>query len=149
MKTHTFASSIWLPRPIEEVFAFFSDAFNLEILTPPFLNFHVLTAKPIAMAPGARIQYRLGLHGIPLKWESEITVWEPPHRFVDEQLRGPYRRWHHEHTFVARDGGTEVSDNVEYSVLGGSLINALLVSRDVRTIFNFRRQKLAELFPQT
>ena len=148
MKVHTLDSTIWLPRPTDDIFSFFSNAFNLEMLTPPFLNFHVLTPRPITMAPGMRIQYRLGLHGIPVKWESEITVWEPPHRFVDEQRRGPYRRWHHEHTFVARDGGTDVSDHVEYSVLGGLLINTLFVARDVRALFNFRREKLKQLFPR-
>jgi ligand-binding SRPBCC domain-containing protein len=147
MKTHTLDSKIWLARPIDEVFSFFSDAMNLETLTPPWVNFHVLTPAPIKMAVGARIQYKLGLHGIPVTWESEITVWNPPHEFADEQRRGPYRRWHHEHRFAERDGGTDVVDHVEYSVLGGSLINYLFVARDVRAIFAYRRQKLAELFP--
>jgi ligand-binding SRPBCC domain-containing protein len=147
MKTHTLDSKIWLARPIDEVFSFFSDAMNLETLTPPWVNFHVLTPAPIKMAVGARIRYKLGLHGIPVTWESEITVWNPPHEFADEQRRGPYRRWHHEHRFAERDGGTDVVDHVEYSVLGGSLINYLFVARDVRAIFAYRGQKLAELFP--
>jgi ligand-binding SRPBCC domain-containing protein len=147
MKTHVLESSIWLPRPIDQVFAFFSDAFNLEMLTPPFLNFHVLTPGPIAMRPGARIRYRLRLHGIPIGWESEITEWNPPHKFVDEQLSGPYRRWHHEHRFASRDSGTDVSDHVEYSVLGGALVNRFFVARDVRAIFAYRKQKLTAQFP--
>jgi ligand-binding SRPBCC domain-containing protein len=146
MKTHVLDSTIWLSRPIGEVFGFFSDALNLEILTPPWVNFHVLTPSPIKMAAGARIRYRLGLHGIPVKWESEITVWDPPHLFMDEQIHGPYRRWHHEHRFAERDGGTDVSDRVEYSVLGGALVNWLIVERDVQAIFNYRREKLVELF---
>jgi ligand-binding SRPBCC domain-containing protein len=148
MKTFMLDSQIWLPRPIDEVFAFFSNAMNLEILTPPFVNFHVLTPEPIVMNPGTRLQYRIGLHGIPVKWESEITLWEPPNRFVDDQVRGPYRCWHHEHKFASRDGDTEVTDHVEYSVWGGALVHKLLVERDLQKIFGYRSKKLAELFPK-
>jgi ligand-binding SRPBCC domain-containing protein len=147
MKTFTFESELLLARPIQEVFAFFSDAGNLETLTPPFLNFHVITPQPIPMAAGTRIQYRLKIHGIPIRWESEISVWEPPYRFVDEQLRGPYRLWHHEHTFAERDGRTAVHDHVTYAVFGGAIINKLMVAPDVRRIFAFRHEKLRELFP--
>src|SRR5580692_6519383 len=112
MKTFTFSATASLPLPIERVFEFFSDAHNLEALTPPFLKFKVITPDPIVMAPGTHIRYKLKLRGIPIHWESEITVWEPPHRFVDEQLHGPYRFWRHEHLFAGRDGGTEVSDHV-------------------------------------
>jgi len=147
MKIHLLEASIWLPRPIDHVFAFFSDAYNLETLTPPFVNFRVLTPVPIEMRPGARIQYRLKVHGIPVGWESEITAWDPPHGFVDEQVRGPYRRWRHQHRFLSRAGGTDVSDRVEYSVIGGAVVNYLFVARDVGAIFKYRSQKLAELFP--
>jgi ligand-binding SRPBCC domain-containing protein len=147
MKTFTLDSSIWLARPIGEVFRFFSDAMNLETLTPPWVNFHVLTPSPIKMEVGARIRYKLGLHGIPVNWESEITVWDPPDKFVDEQIRGPYSRWHHEHFFAEREGGTDVVDRVEYSVPGGSLINYLFVAPDVRKIFAYRREKLKQIFP--
>jgi ligand-binding SRPBCC domain-containing protein len=147
MKTFTLDSSIWLARPIDEVFSFFSDATNLETLTPPWVNFHVLTPAPIKMAVGTRIRYKLGLYGIPVNWESEITVWDPPDKFVDEQIRGPYSRWHHEHFFSAREGGTDVLDRVEYSVPGGSLVNDLFVAPDVRKIFAYRREKLKQLFP--
>ena len=99
------------------------------------------------MTPGARIRYRLRIHGIPISWESEITVWEPPHRFVDEQLSGPYRLWKHEHRFVERDGGTEVTDHVDYAVWGGSLVNSLFVAPDVRKIFAYRTSVLTDLFP--
>jgi ligand-binding SRPBCC domain-containing protein len=147
MKIHTLDSNIWLPRPVDEVFPFFADIYNLERLTPPFLKFSVITPAPVAMAAGARIRYRLRLHGIPISWESEITAWEPPHRFVDEQRSGPYRKWKHEHRFVERDGGTDVTDHVDYAVLGGSLINSLLVAPDVRKIFAYRTRVLTDLFP--
>jgi ligand-binding SRPBCC domain-containing protein len=128
------------------VFPFFADAHNLERITPPFLKFSVITPAPIVMAAGARIRYRLRLRGIPISWESEITAWEPPHRFIDEQRRGPYRMWRHEHLFAARDGGTDVVDHLDYAVWGGSMVNALLVAPDVRGIFEYRTRVLAELF---
>lgn len=146
MKIFTFDSHLYLPVPIDTVFPFFAEARNLELLTPPFLHFHIVTTAPIVMARGARIQYRLKLRGIPITWESEITAWEPPHRFVDEQVRGPYRLWKHQHTFVERDGGTDISDHVDYGVWGGSLVNSLLVAPEVKKIFEYRRSKLDELF---
>jgi ligand-binding SRPBCC domain-containing protein len=146
MKIHHFDAKIWLPQPIADVFSFFADAHNLERLTPAFLKFNVITPAPIVMAPGARIRYRLRLRGIPISWESEITAWEPPHRFIDEQRHGPYRLWKHEHQFAERDAGTEVVDHVEYAVWGGSIVNALFVAPDVRGIFDYRSRVLAELF---
>jgi ligand-binding SRPBCC domain-containing protein len=146
MKIHHFDAKIWLPQPIAGVFSFFADAHNLERLTPPFLKFNVITPAPIVMAPGARIRYRLRLRGIPISWESEITAWEPPNRFIDEQRHGPYRLWKHEHQFAELDAGTEVVDHVEYAVWGGSIVNALFVAPDVRGIFDYRSRVLAELF---
>jgi len=137
---------LWLPRPLEEVFAFFSDAANLERITPPWLEFRIVSPLPIEMRPGARVDYRLKLRGLPLRWQSEITAWQPPHRFVDEQRRGPYRLWWHEHDFERRDGGTLARDRVRYSVWGGALIDRLLVRRDVAEIFAFRREALKHLF---
>jgi ligand-binding SRPBCC domain-containing protein len=99
------------------------------------------------MEVGALIDYRIHWRGLPMRWRSEISVWEPPHRFVDRQVRGPYRLWHHEHHFAERDGGTEISDQVRYAVWGGALIERLFVRRDVEAIFDYRRQRLAELFP--
>jgi ligand-binding SRPBCC domain-containing protein len=139
-------TELWLPRRRDEVFRFFADAFNLETLTPPWLKFKMLTPRPIEMRAGLRIDYRLRLRGFPLRWQSEITVWEPPGRFVDEQRRGPYRQWIHEHTFEERDGGTLARDMVQYAVIGGRLINTLFVRRDVEKILRFRREKLRELF---
>jgi len=146
MNLYRFDSELWLPRAREEVFEFFADARNLEKLTPAFLRFEVITPSPIRMQPGARIGYRLRVHGLPLRWESEITAWEPPHRLVDEQRRGPYRSWRHEHRFEEHDGGTLCVDEVDYSVPGGGLVHRLFVRRDVEAMFRFRRQKLIELF---
>lgn len=129
----------------DELFSFFSDAHNLAQITPPWLKFRVLTPPPIEMNVGTRIDYRLKLRGIPIRWQSEITVWNPPHHFVDEQRRGPYRRWIHTHTFVAVPDGTLVRDEVEYAVLGGSLVQKLFVAPDLEKIFAYRATKLKEL----
>jgi ligand-binding SRPBCC domain-containing protein len=140
-------TQIWLPRPVEQVFAFFADAGNLPELTPPWLQFQILTARPIPMHAGAIIDYKLRIRGLPVKWKTEITAWEPPFRFVDEQRKGPYLVWVHEHRFRSLHGGTEVEDFVRYRPPGGWLVDRLLVRRDVRNIFGFRQQRLQELFP--
>lgn len=139
-------SEIWLPRPLDEVFHFFSDATNLQQLTPPFLSFEVRSDTPIDMRPGARIDYRLKLYGLPVRWQSEITAWDPPHRFVDEQRRGPYKFWIHEHRFRELDGGTWVGAHVHYGVLFGALVHRLFVRRDVERIFRHRTEQLQRLF---
>ena len=141
----------WLPRRVEDVWPFFADAANLEAITPPYLKFEVVTPPPIEMRVGTRIDYRLKLHGLPIRWRTEITAWEPPHRFVDEQLKGPYKLWRHEHRFIEQDGGTLTTDRVEYRLPGGPLAplaHALLVERDVRGIFRFRHDRLAERFAE-
>jgi ligand-binding SRPBCC domain-containing protein len=137
----------FLPAPREDVFEPFSDAFQLERLTPAWLEFSVLTPRPIKIAPGTIIDYRLKLHGIPVRWQSLISVWEPPARFVDRQTRGPYRRWNHEHLFEPAPGGTLCRDIVDYNVLGGKLIHALFVRPDLLKIFAFRRDVLRQMFP--
>lgn len=137
-----------LPTPLVEVFEFFSDAYNLEEITPPWLHFSVQTPAPIEMKRGALIDYRLRLHGIPIRWRTEITAWEPPFHFVDEQVRGPYRYWRHEHTFEGKDGETIAHDQVDYSVPGGALIHWLLVKSDVRRIFEYRSQILTRRLAQ-
>ena len=139
-------SKFWLPGTPAEVFPFFADAHNLESITPPFLRFRVLTPRPIPMAPGTRIDYELRLHGIPIRWQSEITLWDPPHEFRDEQRRGPYRRWLHAHRFhPAEGGGTWVEDEVRYDVFGGKLVDSLFVRKDVKRIFEYREEKLKGL----
>jgi ligand-binding SRPBCC domain-containing protein len=142
----TLETRLFLPRPAARVFDFFAQAANLETITPPWLNFHILTPQPIVMREGTRIDYRLRVHGLPLRWCSEITSWDPPRRFVDEQVRGPYRLWIHEHTFVEKRGGTEVRDRVRYAVPGGTLVDRLFVRRDVRRIFEHRARRLRQLF---
>jgi len=139
-------SRVWLPRPLDEVFSFFSDAFNLEILTPPLLKFEVLTERPIVMRAGLLLDYRLRLHGVPLRWRSEISEWQPLVRFVDRQVRGPYRLWRHEHRFSPQDGGTLCEDDIHYQVWGGAIIHRLFVKPDLARIFEFRHQKMLELF---
>ena len=146
MAGFTLDTEHWLPRQPEEVFDFYADAFNLEKLTPTWLRFEVVTPAPITMQAGVEIDYRLRLHGLSLKWRSRITVWDPPHRFADEQVRGPYRKWVHEHTFTPHEGGILVGDYVEYDMLGGWLADRLLVRRDLRRIFTFRQERLAEIF---
>ena len=143
----TLSAEQWIPRPRDELFPFFADAGNLETLTPPLLSFEVLTPRPIVMRAGLLIDYRLRIRGFPARWQSEITVWDPPHGFVDEQRRGPYRVWHHEHRLEERDGGTLVRDDVRYAVFGGALVDRLIVRRDVAKIFAFRQRKMDELFP--
>ena len=143
---HLINIELWVPRPRDEVFPFFADAQNLQTLTPDWLHFKVLTPGPIVMQQGARIDYQFRLHGIAVKWQSEITVWEPPHRFVDEQCRGPYKSWKHEHIFAERNGNTLVIDRVLYAVRGGAVVNFLFVRRDVDRIFAYRRKQLQERF---
>jgi ligand-binding SRPBCC domain-containing protein len=111
-----------------------------------WLDFKVVTPGPVTMRPGALIDYRLRLRGIPIGWRTEISVWEPPFRFVDRQLKGPYRQWIHEHIFEEKDGGTLCRDQVDYAVLGGALVNRFFVRRDVETIFAYRREKLDRMF---
>jgi len=146
---HTLRREQRLPGTPEEVFAFFGDARNLEAITPPLLRFRVLTPDPIAMGPGALIRYRLNVHHVPVGWLTAIREWDPPHRFVDEQLRGPYALWHHTHTFAALDGGgTRMRDVVRYALpLGplGEIAHRLFVRRDIEAIFDFRANKIVEL----
>lgn len=148
MTVHTFSAELLLPRPRNVVFPFFANARNLETITPAWVQFQILTPGEIEMRPGALIDYRIRIHGIPVRWRTEITLWDPPYRFVDVQLRGPYRRWVHTHTFEEHPEGTRCLDHVEYAVWGGSLINRLFVRRDVERIFRYRTQALNRLFPK-
>lgn len=134
---------------LDETFAFFSDASNLERLTPPWLDFRILTPLPLLMREGLEIDYRIVLHGWPIPWRTRIDAWEPGVRFVDRQLAGPYRWWHHEHRFEAVPGGTRVIDRVEF-VPRARWITAGLVARDIERIFRYRQESLPRLFtPET
>ncbi len=142
MRVHRLEREQLVKRPIAEVFEFFSRARNLERITPRWLGFEVLTPEPVAMHRGALIDYRLRVHGVPLRWTSRIEEWVPRRSFVDRQLRGPYSLWHHRHTFTATGSGTLVRDTVDYAVpLGpvGAIANALLVRRDLDRIFDYRQ----------
>jgi len=134
-------------RPIAEVFEFFSSAENLEKITPPWLHFNIVTPTPIKMAAGALIDYRLKLHGIPIKWRTEIEAWQPPYRFVDQQLRGPYKQWYHEHTFESLDENrTLAKDRVHYIPRFGSLVHKYFVRPDLEKIFGYRQEQLQKHF---
>lgn len=135
-------------RPLTEVFAFFSQARNLEQITPPWLRFKLLSPEPIEMGVGTLIEYRLHGHGLPLRWVSRIEEWKPGSGFVDRQLRGPYRLWHHRHGFAAAGDRTVVRDHVNYALpLGmlGELAHRALVRRDLTRIFGFRQAAVTRL----
>ena len=141
MRLRTLTREQFLHRPPEEVFPFFADAHNLEAITPPLLGFRVVGEGPLEMRVGTLIQYRLRLHGLSVDWLTRIEEWEPGRRFVDVQLAGPYRLWHHTHTFEARRGGTVMRDLVRYALPLWPLgeLAAPLVRRDLTRIFDFRR----------
>jgi ligand-binding SRPBCC domain-containing protein len=146
---HTLRREQWMARPLEEVFAFFSDARNLAELTPPWLGFRILTPGPVQIAAGTKLRYRLGWHGVPVSWTTEIRRWDPPFRFVDVQLTGPYRLWHHIHRFEARNGGTRMTDVVRYRLPFGAIgraVHALKVRHDIEQIFDYRFRRIDELF---
>jgi ligand-binding SRPBCC domain-containing protein len=144
-----FESVQWIRRDVTEVFPFFSDAKNLERITPPWLSFHLLGSIDMEMREGTHIQYRLKLHGLPVKWKSRIDRWESGKMFRDIQVEGPYRRWEHEHRFISVGGGTLIKDSVRYKLPFGAFGEALAghwVARDVRAIFAYRRKAIEEIF---
>ena len=149
MNVQTLQREQRLPGTPREAFAFFSDARNLEAITPPLLRFKVITPGPIQMRVGALIRYRLRIRGMPVRWTTVIRAWEPPHRFVDEQLRGPYALWHHTHTFEPDgDGATIMRDDVRYAIGFGPLgvvADVLLVRRDLDRIFDYRAERVRAL----
>ncbi len=146
MRVHCLRATTWVPRPLRDVFEFHADAGNLQALTPSWLDFTIRTPGPIEMRAGALIEYRLRLRGVPIRWLTRIAEWEPPHHFVDVQLRGPYRLWEHRHEFEEKDGGTEIRDQVRYAVPFSLLVHGWLVAPDVRRIFTYRHHKLLERF---
>lgn len=138
-----------LPESRDKVFEFFADAGNLERITPEFLNFRILSSLPIEMKPGARIDYKIRLRGIPIKWRTNIAEWQPNEFFVDEQIRGPYRRWYHRHEFEpveGQPGKTRMTDIVDYRVWLAPIFHPLMVKHDLIRIFEYRQQQILKLF---
>ena len=149
MADHILESRIWLPRPRAEVFSFFADPRNLSAVTPRWLGFRLLSPSPLKMEAGAGFDCRIRWLGIPVRWRSLIREYDPPYRFVDVQVLGPYARWEHRHTFREERGGTWVQDRVTYRLpLGpfGRLLHALGVGRQLKEIFAYRSRRLEEIF---
>ena len=137
-----------LSYPIEQVFRFFASPENLNLLTPPWVNFSILSPQSIEMAVGTIIEYRIRLRGVPVTWRSEITEWQPPFAFCDVQLRGPYRFWVHRHTFEERPDGTLVTDHVDYGVLGGTLVNRTIRCRRAAEDLRLPQDKAPRTLPR-
>ena len=136
-----------LPLTVDEVFTFFSNAENLERLTPPELAFQILTPAPVAIREGTIIDYRLRLFGVPFHWRTRIVHWQPNDQFTDMQIRGPYSSWRHLHTFAACENGTRMTDRVEYRLpfqAAGSLALPL-VRRQLDRIFRYRASAMRQL----
>jgi len=147
MADHVLEARVWLGRPRPDVFAFFADPANLTRLTPPSLDVRLLTPAPV-MTAGAVLDYRLRWLGVPIRWRAFVREYDPPYRFLDVQLRGPYARWEHRHRFLDEDGGTIVEDRVVYRLpLGGigRAAHAVLVGRQLRAAWDYRTRRLAEL----
>lgn len=148
MKLRHLKSEVWLPAPLQEVFPFFSKAENLNELTPSWLNFRILTPVPIEMKTGTRIDYKIKIRFIPVRWRTNIKVWNPPHEFVDEQVSGPYRLWVHRHSFEPCDGGTVATDEVTYSTHLDCLLHDRWIRPDIEKIFAYRAEVLKKRFSE-
>lgn len=147
--TRIFTTQQWIPKPIERVFSFFYDEKNLETLTPPWLNFHVLGKSTPAVTEKTEIDYQLKIHGIPVRWRSRITQWRENQGFTDIQIKGPYQKWEHTHRFIPMKGGTRIEDRIIYKPPGGIILHPVIgrwVARDVKEIFNYRKNKIEEIF---
>ena len=149
LKIYELQRKVTLPAPVEDVFSFFSKTENLNLITPPWLYFKILTPSPIKMEKSALIDYAIKLFGFRFIWKTEITDWQPPDRFIDCQIKGPYRVWEHTHLFEEQKGGTQMMDIVRYAVPGfvlSPLIHFLFVRPRLKKIFAFREQRMLELF---
>lgn len=138
---HTLERQQWVPTPLAETFEFFSRAENLGLLTPPWLGFEILTPTPIPMCSGAIIDYKITMHGVPMRWKTRIEAWNFGESFVDRQVVGPYREWVHTHTFQAMDGGTLITDVVRYRLpfgFFGRIAHSVSVRAKLAAIFDYR-----------
>ena len=145
MRIFTLRRTLWVPQPIDKVFPFVSDFQNLERITPKWLGFRNVVL-PQEMQEGARTEHKLKIRGLPMTWVSEITEWDPPYGFVDEQKKGPYRFWRHEHRFREEKDGTVCEDTVKYAVPGGALVNRFFIAPDLKKIFDYRQERLKKIF---
>lgn len=151
MKIHKIYREQFVPKDIEQVFSFFERPENLSIITPPELNFKIITPSPIPMRQGTLIDYVIKVFGLPFRWTTYISVYEPPKLFVDVQIRGPYSFWHHTHRFFPKDKGTVIVDEVLYSLpfgFIGEIVHLISVRKSLERIFNYRSQKIREIFEQ-
>ncbi len=147
MAEHVLKRRMEIGRRLEDVFSFFADAENLELITPPELNFHIITERPIEIEKGTLIDYRLTLRGLPITWKTEISKWDPPHSFVDRALKSPYKQWIHTHRFKETERGTEILDEVRYRLPFepfGDLAH-WFVRRELDYIFDFRKKRVREI----
>ena len=148
-RSHRMERTQIIPRPRDEVFGFFSDASNLQRITPAFVGFEILTAGPLVIGAGARIDYRLKLYGVPVRWETQIETFDAGVAFSDIQLKGPYRSWHHRHVFADVPGGTRMDDTVDYELPFGPLgevARLLFVARSLEKIFDYRAEQIGAIF---
>lgn len=147
MKLHKIRTSMHLPKKTEDVFSFFCDAVNLQRITPAELDFCILTPLPIDIGLGTIVDYQLRLFRIPFKWQSEITIWNPPHQFVDVQVHGPYKLWEHTHLFFEDDDGTVIEDDVVYRLPFWPFgeIAYPLIHTQLKRIFGYRQQTIRQL----
>ncbi len=146
---HTLVAETKLYCSLEQAFDFFSKAENLNEVTPPDVYFNILTPLPISMQKGTIIDYKIKISGIPFKWRTHIKTWEPLHYFIDEQVKGPYSRWHHTHTFEQKDDHVLMTDKVEYLSPGWilePLIHRFFVKKRVEAIFVYREKIFKHIF---
>ena len=150
-KSYILTTEILIHKPRKELFLFFGDAGNLQRLTPPWLDFKILSSLPITMKQGTIIVYQLRLGRIPITWQTEIRVWDPPFRFIDRQLKGPYLSWIHEHRMEENGRNTLMTDHVEYQIPGlvlGATLHALVIKHQLKKIFTYRQQVIQNIFNQ-